>query len=96
MDTLLDEMARLRAEGYHEEFSAQPGGRLRCSLCGTEVDASGAHIDHIARFEGDSDPGDEVILYALSGPGDHRGMYVAAYGMHATPEDVEVAPLLSR
>jgi len=95
VDTPLEVMTRLRAEGYHEEFSALKGGRLRCGWCGVEVDAAGAHIDRVARFEGDSDPDDEVILYALSGPDEHRGMYLAAYGVHATPDDIEVARLLS-
>jgi hypothetical protein len=94
VDTITDAMSRLQAEGYHEEFSAIEGGRLRCSVCGTVVDAAGLHIDLIVRYEGESDPADEEILYALSGPGDHRGLYVAAYGADATPEDIEVATQL--
>ena len=37
-------------------------------------------IDRTMRFEGQSDPDDEVILFALSEPGGRKGVYSAPYG----------------
>jgi hypothetical protein len=96
VETLSEAIARLRARGFIRDFTAVPGGRLRCEECGQEFDPSKVHIDEIVRFEGESDPGDESILYALSGPCGHLGLYSAAYGPDSTPEDNAVAPLLHR
>lgn len=91
METLSDAIARLRSEGYSLEFSAVPGGLLRCSDCGVDFEAAEMQIEDIVRFEGVSDPGDEAILFALRGPCDHAGVYSAAYGPGATSADAEVA-----
>ena len=53
-------------------------------------------IEEIVRFEGASDPGDESILFALSCPCGHAGLYSAPYGPDATPEDIAVVALLHR
>jgi hypothetical protein len=96
VETLSEAIARLRTKGFALDFSAVEGGRLRCSECGAEFDPAAVHIDEIVRFEGESDPGDESILYALSGPCGHLGLYSAAYGPDATPEDIAVAAGLHR
>jgi hypothetical protein len=94
METLTEAINRLRADGYRHDFSAVPGGKLRCSACGTELDASTLTITAVVRFEGESDPGDESVLYGLSGSCGHTGLYSASYGSDATPEDIAVIGLL--
>ena len=47
-------------------------------------------IDRTLRFEGQSDPDDEVILFALSEPGGRKGVYSAPYGPSMPPEDAAV------
>ena len=96
METLSEAMARLRARGFAHDFSAIAGGRLRCSACGAEIDPAVVRIEEIVRFEGVSDPGDESILFALSGPCGHDGLYSAPYGPDMTPEDIAVVALLHR
>jgi hypothetical protein len=96
VETLTEAIERLRAQGFLTDFSAVPGGRLRCEQCGSEFDAAQLHIDEIVRFEGASDPGDESILFALSGPCGHAGLYSTAYGPDATPEDAAVVAVLHR
>ena len=94
METVTEAIERLRAQGFVASFSAVDGGRLRCAECGMEIDPASVHIDEIVRFEGESDPGDETILYALSGPCGHAGLYSAPYGPDATPEDIAVTAIL--
>jgi hypothetical protein len=96
METLTEAQARLRGQGYALEFLAERGGRLRCADCDEVFDAAAMAIDEIVRFEGTSDPGDEAILFALRGPCGHTGLYSAAYGPAATPEDADVAAALRR
>jgi hypothetical protein len=96
VETLSEAIARLRARGFVRDFSAVAGGRLRCGECGTDFDAATVHIEEIVRFEGASDPGDESILFALSGACGHDGLYSAAYGVDATPEDIAVVAALHR
>ena len=96
METLTEAIERLRALGFARDFTAVADGRLRCSECGQEFDPAAVHITEIVRFEGESDPGDESILFALSGSCGHLGLYSAPYGPDATPEDIAVAGALHR
>ena len=96
METLTDAIERLRGQGFTRDFRAVGGGRLRCEECGTEFDPATLQITEIVRFEGESDPGDESILFALSGSCGHAGLYSAAYGPDATPEDAAVVASLHR
>jgi hypothetical protein len=91
VETLLEAGARLQESGYRGAWSARAGGVLRCSVCGLAVDAAEVVIDEVVRFEGPSDPGDEAILYALTGPCGDRGLYSSAYGPYASDADREVA-----
>jgi hypothetical protein len=96
MDTLVEALTRLQASGYAGSWSARPGGRLACAVCGGEMDALDMVVDKIMRFEGPSDPGDESILYALTGQCGDLGVYISAYGPYACDLHVEVAGRLPR
>ena len=48
-------------------------------------------IDDIVRLEGESDPDEEVVVYAVSeGPCGRRGIYMSVYGPAAPDDDVTV------
>jgi len=95
VETVLEAIARLRAEGYDLEMSAAPGGGLRCGECGEVVDPHDAVIDETVRFEGQSDPDDEAIVLALSTPHGHRGYLVAAYGPDMSADEVALVQALT-
>ena len=44
------------------------------------LDPAEVEIDHILRFEGQSDPGDMTILFALRTPSGAKGVYSAPFG----------------
>ncbi len=96
METLLDAIARLQADGYLLEMSATADGQIRCGVCGEVIDPTTATIDETVRFEGESNPDDEAILLAISTPCGHRGHFVAAYGPDMPAEDVQVLQALQR
>jgi|TARA_R110002110_G_scaffold80326_2_gene209238 hypothetical protein len=93
METLSQATTRLTRAGYDENYTAR-NGRLACGSGGTSRDPAKMAIDEIVRFEGESDPGDEAIVYALDAGHGHRGLYVAAYGPTATADDIAVAAAL--
>ncbi len=94
METLGAAAARLQKSGYRGSLLARAGGVFRCTICGRDLDAAEVVIDEIVRFEGPSDPGDEAILYALTGPCGDRGLYTTSYGPYATEHDRVVASRL--
>jgi len=90
MDTVLDTVNRLRAQGFRADVSAADDGQLVCERCGSTFDPATADIEQVHRFEGLSDPADESILYAIRAECGHRGIYTAAYGPDTPSRDVAV------
>jgi hypothetical protein len=90
MGTVSEAIAELQAEGYTGNWFATPELLLRCSECGEDADPAEVSIDHTLRFEGQSDPDDEVIVFALSEPGGRKGVYSALYGAGMPAEDAGV------
>jgi hypothetical protein len=90
MATLSEVIAGLQADGYTGNWFATPEGLLRCSETGQDADPSLVTIDRTLRFEGQSDPDDEVILFALSEPGGRKGVYSTQYGPSMPAEDAAV------
>lgn len=95
--TVTEEVARLRAEGYTADFAVTDDAQLRCGTCGHSHPASDAIIESTARFEGESDPADEAVVYGLRCRSCAcQGVLVAAYGPTATAEEAAVVTTLAR
>ena len=84
-DTVSEAMADLRDLGYSIDFSILSEKEcLICHLTGTELSPDDFEIDQFYRFEGDTDPGDEMIVYAISSKKKGlKGLVVNAYGIYA-------------
>jgi hypothetical protein len=94
--TVTEALANLAAAGYETNFDPAPGGRLRCGSCGAEHDPATAHVDGIARFEGETDPGDEAIVFALTCSAcGNKGTLVSAYGASVDADEAEVVTALT-
>lgn len=89
-------IAQLQAEGYTGNWYATDDHLLRCSESGEDADPAQVTIDHTLRFEGQSDPDYQSIVFALSEPGGRRGIYSAPYGAAMPAADVAVIALLRR
>ncbi len=96
MGTVSEAIAQLQADGYTGNWYATDDHLLRCSESGEDADPSQVTIEQILRFEGQSDPDDETIVFALSEPGGRRGVYSAPYGAARPAEDAAVIALLRR
>lgn len=95
MDTLVDRMRQLRAGGWSHGLSVAEQG-VRCDECTCWTAPEDAVVDDFYRFEGESDPDDESILFAVSLPCGHRGVLPASYGKDTTPEIAHVLKRLPR
>jgi hypothetical protein len=94
--TVTEAVAALVADGYTTDFSVAPGGMLRCGDCDTLHDPGQALVDRIVRFEGETDPGDEAIVFALTCGGcGIKGTLVSAYGASVGVDEATVVTALS-
>ena len=83
--TLSGTMNELRKEGYVEDFNLQQNC-LECRNGQFKVFADDFKIDKYFRFEGQSNPSDQAILYAISSDTHHlKGVLVNAYGIYSEP-----------
>lgn len=85
-DTVVAALQQLRAEGYDVEFQLHDG-HLSCNMDDHACPAEDVVVERLYRFEGPSDPGDEMIVFALHDPiSDRRGVLASAFGPSADPE----------
>ena len=83
--TLSGTMEELRKEGYVEDFNLQQNC-LECRNGQFKVFADEFKIDKYYRFEGQSNPSDSAILYAISSDRHKlKGVLVNAYGIYSDP-----------
>lgn len=88
-DTVTEALVRLISEGYTADYqlhdgvlrTGEPGGAAqRCAV-------ANAVVERMYRFEGSSDPGDEMVVFGIRNPDtDVRGTLVSAFGSAADPE----------
>ena len=89
-ETLSDAIQRLADRGFTHDLRAQQG-RLRDLATGESYDPDLLEIDEFVRFEGESDPDEQAVLFALcSSRGEPLGTYSAVFGAAMPPEDGEV------
>lgn len=88
-ETLTEAMEDLRSRGYEHEFGPKKD-YLEEKSTGTKLRSEEFTVDEFHRFEGTSDPGDEMTLYALTTVNGLKGVFVSAQGTYAN----EVSPEL--
>jgi hypothetical protein len=83
-NTVSEAINGLICRGYTRDFNAETGKDcMTCHPSGNALSPDEFEIDEIHRFEGMTDPGDEMILYAISSVGlQIKGILLSAYGMY--------------
>lgn len=88
--TVTEVVQALAERGWDEDFVVR-GNQVRCGSCGALVSADELSIDEVYRFEGPSDPGDEMIVVALTCTRcGRKGTVVSAYGPGTDPDEAEL------
>ncbi len=79
--TLVEILEKLRKEGYTEDFNIRFDSLICDKACLLPQEFE---VDQTFRFEGNTNPSDEAILYAISSKsGDIKGVLVNSYGVYA-------------
>ncbi len=93
--TLSEAVDDLRERGYNYEFNIEQAC-LYCSKISEKFKPQDLKITSVYRFEGMSDPDDNVALYAIESNKGHKGLLIDAYGVYADEQksaflkDIEV------
>lgn len=84
-ETISEAMNALQKKGYTTDFSIlKERDCLLCKSIDKQLSSDDFEIDEIFRFEGDTDPGDEMILYAISSAKyGVKGLVADAYGVYS-------------
>lgn len=92
-DTLVEALQDLNRRGYTHNFNCLDHC-LEASAIGCVLEPSEFEIRELYRFEGDSNPGDSLIVYAIASYQGPKGVLVNGYGAYAaTPFSDWVATL---
>ncbi|MDF2386892.1 hypothetical protein JMG10_35850 [Nostoc ellipsosporum NOK] len=87
-DTVSAATNGLRQRGYTLDFNASEN----CLICeGEKYKAEEFEVTEVHRFEGNSDPADEAVVYAIEGNRGHKGVLVTGYGISAEGMGAEIA-----
>ncbi len=93
--TLIEITDDLRKEGYTEDFNLKENC-LECRTRGFELFHHDFQVDKFFRLEGESDPSDSVIIYAISAlTNESKGILVNSYGIYADPMASEMMDKLA-
>lgn len=78
-DTMVEAINALRQQGYTEDFNLMQAA-LFCSGKNLNLSHDEFVVDKFFRFEGQTDPADESILYAISAhPHEIKGILVSGF-----------------
>jgi hypothetical protein len=83
-DTLVEALNDLKKRGYTLDFNVLPDG-LHCAERDIRLYPEDFEIVEVYRFEGETNPTDESILYAIESNIGEKGVLVNAYGRDADP-----------
>jgi hypothetical protein len=94
-DTVTDALKELKRRGYTVDFNIA-FDKIICSNNKICLNPHEFEIVEVFRFEGDSNPSDEDVVYAIeSKDGEIKGTMTSAYGMHAESASAEMIQKLS-
>ena len=90
-DTVTEALAGLKKRGFDLDFNLQEN----CLVCqGNRFDVNDFEIVETYRFEGNTDPSDEAIVYAIKSKKGEKGVLVNGYGISADAMSSEMVKKL--
>ncbi|MFL5808621.1 MAG: hypothetical protein ACJ749_03815 [Flavisolibacter sp.] len=91
-DSVAHAIEELRKKGFTEDFNLKEN----CIVCNAQqFNSDQFEIKEVVRFEGDSDPGDEAIVFGIESHNGLKGVLVNGYGYSSEPMGEEIAQKLS-
>ena len=94
-DTVVAAIDGLKERGYKIDLNLA-FDKLICNKSGVTLNPSEFEITEVYRFEGDTNPSDEDVVYAVeSKDGKTKGILTEAYGMYAEAASDEMLKKLA-
>jgi hypothetical protein len=91
-DTVTQAIDELRKRGYVTDFNLEEN----CIVCHHEkFNPDDFEITEVYRFEGETDPADESVVYAIESKTGMKGVLVNAFGIYSEPMSDEMVKKLS-
>ena len=91
-DTVSQAINGLKERGYTLDFNLK-SHTLECE--GQKFNPKDFEITEFHRFEGNSDPGDEAVVYAIESKNGMKGVLVNAFGVYSESLSDEMMQKLS-
>jgi hypothetical protein len=86
-ETVTEALQDLKSRGFTTDFNLAFDA-IKCSSTGKHLSPSEFEITEHHRFEGNSDPSDEAVVYAIAAKdGSMKGVLVSAFGTYSEPVD---------
>lgn len=86
--SVLEAIDHLRERGYTEDFNLEEN----CISAGnSKYGPDEFEITEVYRFEGDSDPDEESVVYGISSSSGVKGLLVDGYGVSAAACSADIA-----
>ena len=90
-DTVTAAVQGLKKRGFTTDFNLDDN----CLICHDDkFNVNDFEIVEVYRFEGDSDPADEAVVYAIESNKGQKGVLVNGYGPSSDPLSAEMAKKL--
>jgi hypothetical protein len=91
-DTVTAAVNGLKQRGYTKDFNLEEN----CIACHEDkYHPEDFEIVEVYRYEGNSDPADEAVVYAIEGKDGDKGVLVSGYGISADEMSDEMAKKLT-
>lgn len=91
-DTVSEAVNGLKKRGYNLDFNLEEN----CLICqDNRFEINHFEITEVYRFEGNTDPSDEAVVYAIESADGQKGVLVNGYGISAERMSAEMAKKLT-
>jgi hypothetical protein len=92
--TVSEAIGDLKKRGYTIDFNLGFGG-VQSHTSAISLAADKFEITEVYRFEGETDPEDEAVVYAIESHDGHKGVLVNGYGISTDPANDEMVSKLA-
>lgn len=92
-ESLVDALSDLQKRGYDADFGIDTNC-LYCADLDLRLNPEEFNVDEVYRFEGDSSPDDNAVLYAISSSTGVKGTLIDGYGAYSDNMSFEMAKKL--
>jgi hypothetical protein len=80
--TVIEALEELNKKGFTNDFNLQDEN--------IKKNPHNYEIEHVYRYDGDTDPDEEAVVYGIRSNSGERGVYVAGFSANSENETVDV------